>query len=61
MVDDLLANESARFALATGITAVMVTGLVLMVAVRARRAKWRRLRMRGDARAKMRELKRGRR
>ena len=55
MVNDILANESARFALAAGITAVMVTGLVLFVALRAREAKWKRLRMRGDPRAKARE------
>ena len=61
MVNNILANESARFGLAAGIAAVIVTGLVLFVALRARDAKWKRLRMRGDPRAKAREFERKRR
>lgn len=61
MVNSFLAEESARFALAAGVAALMVTGLVVVVALRAREAKWKRLRLRGDPRAKARETKRGRR
>lgn len=55
-----MTDEYTRLALASGLTALILMGVAVTVAIRLRNAKWKRLRMRGDARAKVRELeKRG--
>jgi hypothetical protein len=61
MIDGLLVHEFAWFAIATGLAAILVMVLLMVLALGARNGKWRRRRMRSDPRAKGREFRRERR